>query len=359
MGNFLPLLIKKFQKVKEVVIDVVDIDPNALAVLKLLTKKLAIPSNVSINHIEADFLVHSFEHTYDIVIGNPPFKKLTNTTSLLKVYKQGVYNQQTNNVWAFFIEKALKLGTYVAFISPKSVLSAPEFDKTRELLRDYQFIKINDYGEKGFKGVKIETISFIIKAKPVENGHTVKVVSLITHTTQEKEQEYIFPQEYPYWLLYRNQDFDTVAHKLQFGIFSVFRDRQITKKITQPQGSIRVLKSRNIGSNAIINLKSYDCYINSVENLAVKKFLNYKGAVIIPNLSYYPRATFLPENTITDGSVAILTVKNGIKVTKKDLEYFNTPEFTLFYKIARNLGTRSLNIDANSVYYWGIPKKEV
>ena len=33
-------------------------------------------------------------------------------------------------------------------------------------------------------------------------------------------------------------------------------------------------------------------------------------------------------------------------------------EFEKFYKIARHYGTRSLNIDSNSVFFWSLLKKE-
>jgi len=46
--------------------------------------------------------------------------------------------------------------------------------------------------------------------------------------------------------------------------------------------------------------------------------------VIAPNLTYKPRACFLPENSIADGSIAILEPKENIKVFKKDLKYYNT-----------------------------------
>ena len=37
--------------------------------------------------------------------------------------------------------------------------------------------------------------------------------------------------------------------------------------------------------------------------------------------------------------------------------YFSSDEFRQFYKIARNYQTRSLNIDNNSVYWFGIEKE--
>ena len=73
----------------------------------------------------------------------------------------------------------------------------------------------------------------------------------------------------------------------------------------------------------------------------------------MPNLTYNPRACFMPRNCIADGSVAILTVVDGETVTEADLAYYATDEFSKFYSIARNRGTRSLNIDNNSVFFFG------
>ena len=99
-------------------------------------------------------------------------------------------------------------------------------------------------------------------------------------------------------------------------LFFAFRDRQITKKHTQQKGKIRVLKSRNVGSNKIINKDGYDCYIDDIKPFSVKKFLNNDNLILVPNLTYNPRACFLPKNTITDGSVAILSlINNKYKIT--------------------------------------------
>ena len=144
---------------------------------------------------------------------------------------------------------------------------------------------------------------------------------------------------------------------MELDIFESFRDRQITKKHTLSSGNIRVLKSRNIANNNIKNIDNYDCFIDKIDSFVVSKYLNQNDIVLIPNLTYNPRATFLPRNTITDGSVALLKAKKSISVTENHLEYYSSKEFTEYYKIARNRGTRSLNIDNNSVQFFGLLKE--
>jgi len=357
-GNFVPLLIKKYQNVSEVTIDLIDLDKDVLETLKVLLQSLEIPKNIKINFINENFIFYKPQKKYDLIVGNPPFKKVEGEKVLLFAYKDGMYNKDTNNIFSFFIEKALKLSEYVALITPKSLLSTPEFNKTRELLEKKVILKIIDYGELAFD-VKIETICIIVDGNKIKDNF-VKIESYITQEVRYLSSDYIMSKDFPYWLIYRNYFFDKVAEKLQFGVFNVFRDRQITKAITKSKGKYRVLKSRNLIKNGeIANIENYDSFTDNISKLAVSKFLNRDKVVIVPNLSYYPRAGFLPKNSIADGSLALLIIKDpDCKITKKKLGYFSTDEFERFYKVARNYGTRSLNIDSNSVFFWGLIKNE-
>ena len=186
VGNFLPTLIKKYESVEEVNIDVVDIDSNSLDVLAALVIRLDIPGNIHINYIHDDFLLHEFRKRYDIVVGNPPYKKLTREKALLTEYKKSAVNKETNNIFSYFIEKALRIGDVVSLVVPKSLINAPEFNATRTLMNEKSITHITDFGEKGFKGVKIETVSFIIDTR-LKPGDTV-VESYITDTVATHRQ---------------------------------------------------------------------------------------------------------------------------------------------------------------------------
>lgn len=352
VGNFLPCLIEKYSTVSNVNIDVVDINPSSVELLKEMLKHMSIPENVEINFIEGDFLLHDFNKKYDIVIGNPPYMKLTKEKELAARYKSNAINKDTNNIFAFFVEKALSLGDYVSLIVPKSIINAPEFNKTRDIMNRYSISHLIDFGEKAFKGVKIETVSFTINTK--KNAGDTVIYSYINNSIRKVCQSYITDSAFPYWLLYRDNDFDEVANSMEFGIFKSYRDRVITKSITKPTGKFRVLKSRNIGNNEVIDIPDYDCYLDDISSLDVSKYLNHTECVLLPNLTYNPRACFLPKDTIADGSVAILTLlKPDEVISKEDLDFYATEEFARFYAVARNLGTRSLNIDNNSVFFFG------
>lgn len=355
VGNFIPLLFEKYAEKVEVILDVCDIDSNSLEVFKTILKKHGKPNNFIINFKNVDFLLWNCRLKYDLVVGNPPYKKLTKSKELLALYKLNVRNRDTNNLFSFFIEKSLRLGDYVSLIVPKSLLNSPEFNKTRTILLEQNLSKICDYGEKAFKGVKIETISFQTNKLTTKVKDSIIIESYINKTYSNRDKEYLLSDVFPYWLIYRNEKFDEIASKMKLDIFNSFRDRQITKSITKKDGEYRVLKARNVGSNQIKNLENYDVYVDSIESLAVAKYYNEKDVVMVPNLTYYPRATFLPKNTIADGSVALLTLKNGSRLpTKEDLEFYGSKEFEKYYRIARNHGTRSLNIDNNSVFFFGL-----
>ncbi len=73
----------------------------------------------------------------------------------------------------------MKLAKYISLIVPKSLINAPEFNKTREIFENKNLHSITDYGEKAFKGVKIETVSFLLdtyKKEKFEQNKNKRVI---------------------------------------------------------------------------------------------------------------------------------------------------------------------------------------
>lgn len=361
VGNFLPFIYKKYEAIKRIFIDVVDVDENNLRILKELLEKQQKPTNVEIQYILADTLLYDFEKSYDLVIGNPPFSKLKAKEA--EKYLANNINKDTTNTFEFFLEKGMRIADYVVMIMPKAVLNTPEFVKTRNLLAEKRIDCIQDFGENGFKGVLVETICMFINCNE-KPGKTI-VESLTLRQAEVQKQSYITDKSFPYWIIYRNDFFDRISKRLDFDRFTVFRDRQITNSNTKTKddkGCLRVLKSRNISDDGkkIIDIPGYDSYIDeeTAQNLNAYRFVGNQDVYLTPNMTYKPRVMKNQGNMMVNGSVAVLIPKEKIELTDEQMEYFSTDEYRHFYQIARNYQTRSLNVDATSVFFYGILKEK-
>lgn len=358
IGNFLPLLFKKYETIQKVKLILIDIDSNIIELLKLIYNEKKIPDNFEVSFICSDFLNYEIDKKVDLVVGNPPFTKVRG--EVLKEYRRQNYNVESTNLSEFILEKSIKISNNVSLIMPKNLLNTPEYAKTREYLEKFDIKKITDFGEKGFKNVLVETVNILIST--VEKSKYTEIYSFSKKLYLKQKKEYIFDKNMPYWIIYRNQFFDEVYSKLKFGVFDVFRDRQITnsnsslKKIKKTD--IRVIKSRNINDDGteILDIENYDAYIrlNEIDKFVVKKYLNDDSVYLTPNMTYKPRLMKKEKGYITNGSVAILIPKFDFCLTKKQMKYISTEEFRKFYQVARNYQTRSLNVDKSSSYWFGI-----
>lgn len=360
VGNFLPFIYKKYENIKKVHIDVADIDGKNIEILKLLMQKQQIPSNVEISYICDDTLLHRFGKHYDLVIGNPPFTKLK--VKEASVYLKNNKNKDTTNTFEFFLEKAIDIADHIVMIVPKALLNTPEFAVTREILSEMNVRCIQDFGENGFKGVLVETICLFINS--IEKPGMTIVESLTKKKRYEQKQRYIMDKSYPYWIIYRDDFFDSISKQLDFDKFTVFRDRQITNSNTslrKNDGTIRVLKSRNISDDGkeIVDIPGYDAYIDkaTAEKMSAYKFVGSDDVYLTPNMTYKPRVMRNKKEMLVNGSVAVLIPKEEFELSDKQMEYFSSEEYRKFYQIARNYQTRSLNVDATSVFFYGILKE--
>jgi DNA (cytosine-5)-methyltransferase 1 len=323
--------------------------------LKLILGKLNIPDNFEVNIICADFITMDINKKYDLIVGNPPFSRAKG--KIKEEYLKYNENKDTNNLSVMFLEKCMRNSDCVSLVLNKTVLSNYEFKVTRDILRKSNIKSIIDFGRYGFTGVSIETINLIVS--PNDKPQTTIVMSMKYNKKYEQVQSYITDSEFPSFIIYRNKEFDIVANKLEFGIFDVFRDRQITKSITKKEPSnetIWVIKAKNINDDGGTSyVQDYDQHIDlkKAKELCVYKYVGDTTVYLTPNMTYNPRVIENIPNTIADGSTAILIPKKPINLTNNQIKYFSSEEYRSFYKIARNLSTQSINVDKSSVYFYG------
>lgn len=358
-GNFLPFLFEKYKHIPKVKFTLIDINSKTLEFVKLIYNKKRLPKNIELEFICDDFMLYQPERKFDIIIGNPPFTKLKKAD--LSLFKTENYSQNIKNLSAFFLEKSLQCADITSLIMPKNLLNTPEYKETRVKLTNSKIQSILDFGELGFKGVLVETINIICNQKK-NNQTNIDVCSLPKKIKLIQKANYIFDSSLPYWVIYRDQDFDKVFKKLKFNQFSVFRDRQITNDILsfekKHSEQVRVLKSRNISElgDKIIDIENYDAYIDQTKlmKLYVAKYFDREDVYLTPNMTYKPRLMRKQKGYIMNGSVAVLIPKFSYHLSDDELKYYASSEFRHFYQIARNYQTRSLNIDANSVFWFGL-----
>lgn len=354
-GNFLPYLFAKYRN-KKVKLTLIDIDKDIIDILSLLYEDKA-PSNFEIDFLCADFMSLDLNNV-DLIVGNPPFTRI----SKKEIEKYNLTNQDLRNLAGCFLEKSIKIAHTVSLIMPKNLLNTPEYSGLRDFILSKNVHSILDFGEKGFKGVLIETINIILSNS--EQKKCVFIESKVKNQILNQDKNYIFDKNLPYWVIYRNAHFDSILNKMDLGVFDVFRDRQITKSILisqKNQSSIRVLRSQNISDNGceVIDKDNYDCFIDKdvLQKLTVNKFIDNDFVYLTPNMTYNCRVMKKEKGYIVNGSVAILIPKYHFQLTEKQLLFFSSNEFREFYAVARNYQTRSLNIDACSCYWFGIYKE--
>lgn len=354
-GNFLPYLFAKYRN-KKVKLTLIDIDKDIIDILSLLYEDKA-PSNFEIDFLCADFMSLDLNNV-DLIVGNPPFTRI----SKKEIEKYNLTNQDLRNLAGCFLEKSIKIAHTVSLIMPKNLLNTPEYSGLRDFILSKNVHSILDFGEKGFKGVLIETINIILSNS--EQKKPVFIESKAKNQILNQDKNYIFDKNLPYWVIYRNAHFDSILNKMDLGVFDVFRDRQITKSILisqKNQSSIRVLRSQNISDDGceVIDKDNYDCFIDKdvLQKLAVNKFIDNDFVYLTPNMTYNCRVMKKEKGYIVNGSVAILIPKYHFQLTEKQLLFFSSNEFREFYAVARNYQTRSLNIDACSCYWFGICKE--
>lgn len=135
---------------------------------------------------------------YDLAVGNPPYSKA-----------KSISEKKTINLADAFLNKCLIISDWTALVLNKTVLSSGEFDATRDILRNLRISSISDFGRYGFTGLSIETICMVLQSQQKPNLTNIYNMKYNFRLTQK--QSYITDSQYPYFLIYRNNEFDNVS----------------------------------------------------------------------------------------------------------------------------------------------------
>lgn len=130
--------------------------------------------------IHADFLNHTFDKTFDLIVGNPPYFVMKKSEVNKQYYD---YFDGRPNIFVLFIIKSLALlnkNGILSFVLPRNFLNCLYYDKTRKYIVDhYDLLNIVECNDK-YIDTQQDTILIIIQNKPPSNKSFYMTISNFT-----------------------------------------------------------------------------------------------------------------------------------------------------------------------------------
>lgn len=167
------LFLFKNSNIKEIEFDIYELDAELFKTLKKNITSIKsyfdkMDSKIKFNLFNENFIEHNSvkwnkknSYCYDLIIANPPFKKINQDSSESKVMKELIYGQP--NIYTLFIAMSLKLldhnGVFCV-LSPRNYLSGEYSKKVRNFIfKDYQLSHIHTFDKRDiFQFVNQEVI---------------------------------------------------------------------------------------------------------------------------------------------------------------------------------------------------------
>lgn len=136
--------------------------------------------NLHPNLIHDDFITHSFDKTFDLIIGNPPYFVMKKENVDKEYHK---YFDGRPNLFILFIIKSLHLlntNGILSFVLPKSFLNCIYYDKTRKYIMErFHILTIMDCNDKYIE-TQQDTIIIIIQNKSLPSTNFYMTISNFT-----------------------------------------------------------------------------------------------------------------------------------------------------------------------------------
>ncbi|WP_417289053.1 DNA cytosine methyltransferase [Corynebacterium variabile] len=347
-GGIFAVLVAMWPTKKNIEMTVIDLDEGGLSHCKALLSEM--PDNtVCVTYVHGDYLSLCLPSSFDIVVGNPPFGRVARSSSELVAGPLEISIR--------FLYKAARDARSIFFILPKAFLHASAYREARTFVKkEFSVDSLFDFGEVAFPGVKVETFALGLDSAGGTNNAFVK--SWPFNSVRRIEFDYLSPQGWPTWMIYRNDYFDSIASGKVFGLFESWRDRSLSRKYSVMEG-VSVVRGRNLGTSGRIVKRVDDYFVESSRASKIRETIECLGGVkfLAPNLSYSPRVVPYDKDIgfVPDGSCAVLYGNLPYEKFEEFINFAASPEFKHLYRFACNYATRSINIDSSLAYWWGVP----
>lgn len=354
-GGVFAVILAQMIENERISLTVCEIDENVIEYSKSLLVDLK-SKYENVDFVCGNFLELDFEKPFALCIGNPPFGR--------KKAGSADFASGEIEISARFLRKAMVISNYVAFVFPKAFLHSAAYYKTRQVVAaSCNATSIIDFGEIAFPDVKVETIGLVLETLSTttidRDSLPVRIKSWPSTTRFTQELGYIIDDTFPSWLIYRDNIFDWVLSFCTPGMFGVWRDRVLSRRLATDEGS-KVIRGRNLSSAGKIVDDARDYYVPLSDSDSIRSRISQlRGShkFLVPNLSYYPRAVKYSDLNlgVPEGSCAVLHGDLSDDQAADFLAFSRTQLFAKFYRVACNRATRSINVDWCLAFWWVVP----
>jgi tRNA1(Val) A37 N6-methylase TrmN6 len=161
-----------------------------LSIYSYFPNMLTAPPRV-VQNKDALFTSRNEYNSFDLVIGNPPFGKITLTPELKKIYSETVFGHA--NLYGMFAHLAVNLCKphgYIAFVMPTSFLGGQYFKSLRLFLSSFtQLISIDFINDRiGVFDDVLQETSLVVFKKQTSNNHKTLVNLIQTNKADGNTQ---------------------------------------------------------------------------------------------------------------------------------------------------------------------------
>lgn len=193
-------LLEKLNKEEDIQNIEIDLYENDLEIIPILEKNMAetkekVSKLTKYNIIKENFILSNKETSYDIIISNPPYKKIGKNDIEAKEMSEVIYGQP--NLYFLFMTKAMRLLTNngeMIFIVPRSWTSGAYFKKFRQVFLDN--VRLTDIHlfisrDKVFNKENVLQETMILKAiKTKEIKNTIHITQSYSNEDFEELKSY-------------------------------------------------------------------------------------------------------------------------------------------------------------------------
>lgn len=284
------------------------------------------------------------KNTFDVIIGNPPFKSISKESDLydhnLPLFRNVLSG--SINLATLMVAKSLDLlkdGGYLGFVLPKNFLRVKSFSRLRKFILDNcRILKIYDI-DHYFKDVRGDQIIIILKKEklsPAElNAHKVKISIYKKELHFGKGDDYELGQKefynYPFYPIFYDKEIYYMAKKLlsidkNISDFSepIFRGLTVNPSddlILDNNGKDRI---RIFRGDSILPFRiKYPLYTNlidisKIDRQKTKKLL--KNKIVLQNI--FSKEGGIYSTLSSEKELNISTVTNIIPINEKDIYFY-------------------------------------